>query len=206
MEKITTIKSKFLRNIFDQNTYILTKGNEVVIVDAGAELEDVISEVQNKKVLAVFLTHIHFDHVWNLEKYVEKFDCDVYVVEGAEEKFLDAEKNASTIMRLNLVFNIAQNKIKYYAKKLKVGKFDFEVFETPGHSSDCVCILWKNNLFVGDTIFADGVGRTDLYDSNNSKMVDSLNMIKQIDFETAYPGHYGFANKAKINQVINYYL
>ena len=86
MEKITTIKSKFLRNIFDQNTYVLTKGNEVVIVDAGAELEDVISEVQNKKVLAVFLTHIHFDHVWNLEKYVEKFDCDVYVVEGCRKK------------------------------------------------------------------------------------------------------------------------
>ena len=51
MEKITTIKSKFLRNIFDQNTYVLIDGKHAIIVDAGAELEDVLSAVKNKKVL-----------------------------------------------------------------------------------------------------------------------------------------------------------
>lgn len=206
MEKITTIKSKFMKNLFDQNTYVLTSGKDAVIIDAGAEVEDVKEIVKNKKVHAILITHLHFDHIWNIEKYVQEFDADVYVVKGAEDKFVDPAKNASTIMRENLVFNIAQNKIKNYAEKLQFGTLTFEVFMTPGHASDCVCLLGDKNLFCGDTVFSDGVGRTDLYDSNNQNMISSLKLIQTLDFETAYPGHYSPASKAKIIQTINYYL
>ena len=108
MSEIKTIKSKFMRNPFDQNTYVLINKNEAVIVDASAELEDVKEVLGKRKVLAILITHAHFDHTWHLEKYVQEFGCDVYVCEGEEKRFLDNKLNASFIVRQNII------QIKFY--------------------------------------------------------------------------------------------
>ena len=147
MKNVSLIKSKFLRNLLDQNSFILTTDKEAVIVDAGAELEDVKEVVGNKKVLAVLLTHLHFDHFWNLDKYLEEFGCPVYISKDFEWKFCDSKANGSCIIRKELTRIIPQNKIKYYAKFLELGAFKLEIIPTPGHSKDSVCILWDRNLF-----------------------------------------------------------
>ena len=67
------------------------------------------------KVLAVFLTHLHFDHICCLEDYLKEWnDADVYIVQGAEEKFLDPQKNCSFIFHENLRLNVPQKNIKYF--------------------------------------------------------------------------------------------
>lgn len=206
MENLAIIKSKFLRNKFDQNTYVLSNKNEAVIIDAGAELEDVKAEVGNKKVLAVLMTHLHFDHIWNLEKYIEEFGCDVFVVQGYENKLENSALNCSTIVRIEVTKNIDKNKIKYYTNKLKIGKFSFDVFFTPGHSADSVCILFKDYLFSGDTVFADGIGRTDLYDSDNKQMAESLKLVRSLKYKTLYSGHYESQTKENIDWLIDRYI
>lgn len=204
--EIKTIKSKFLRNMFDQNTYVLINKNDAVIIDAGAELDDVVQAVGNKKVQAILLTHIHFDHVWNLEEYVVRFDAPVFVVQGQEKRFDDSALNASMILRQDMRFNIDQTKIKYYAEKLKLGSFDFDVIFSPGHSDDSVCLLVDGQLFSGDTLFDGGVGRTDLPDGSEKKLLESLEKIKQLKFERAYPGHYDSASQDKILTTIMFYI
>lgn len=206
MEKIELVKSKFLRGMFDQNTYVLSNKNEVIIIDAGAELEDIKTIVNGKKVLGILMTHLHFDHFWNLDKYFNEFDCPVYIYENNEIKFLDKELNGSNIIRLDIQKNIPKNRIKYYAKKLKIGQFEFEIFETPGHCKDCVCIKWNKYLFTGDTIFSDAIGRTDLKDSSNEEMKRSLEVIKNIDFDIALPGHYESATRNQILKTISFFI
>ena len=206
MSEIKTIKSKFMKNVFDQNTYVLINKNEVVIIDAGAELEDVLNAIGDKKVLAILVTHLHFDHIWNIEEYLNKFKCDLYICDGQEKRFLDNMLNGSFMVRQNITKNVSKELIKYYAKNLKIGSFNFEIFFTPGHTSDCVCIKWNENLFTGDTIFDDAIGRTDLPDSSNSDMINSLRLIQTIDFMVAYPGHYDSASKDKILKTISYYI
>ncbi len=206
MEQLKVIKSKFLKNMFDQNTYVLISGDDAIIIDAGAELEDVKACVNGKNVLAVLLTHLHFDHTWNIEDYVKEFNCDVYVVENQENRFLDVKLNASFMVRQNITKNVAKNNIKYYAENLKIGNFELKIIFTPGHTADGVCVLWQDKLFTGDTIFADGVGRCDLYDSNSFEMKNSLQKLVDIDFSVAYPGHYEAASKDKILTQIAYYV
>ena len=206
MSEIKTIKSKFMRNLFDQNTYVLINKNEAVIVDASAELEDVKEVLGKRKVLAILITHAHFDHTWHLEKYVNECDCDVYVCEGEEKRFIDERLNASFIVRQKIYQNVDKKFVKYYAEKLKIGSFDFDVIFTPGHTSDGVCILWNKNLFTGDTVFSDGIGRTDLEDSSAFEMKNSITKILDIDFEMAFPGHYEAADKNRIKRTIEYYL
>ena len=204
--EVVRIKSKFLRNLFDQNTYVLKNGKSALIIDAGAEVDDVKEAAKGLKVEAILMTHLHFDHIWNIEKYLQEFDCKVYVCNGAEEKFFDSAKNASTIMRNTVVRNVSEDKINFYESKLQFADFDVEVLFTPGHSRDCVCLKIENKLFSGDTLFADGIGRTDLYDSDNEAMKNSLKTIKNINFDVFYPGHGDFGSKLQADKVIDYYL
>ena len=206
MSEILTIKSKFMKNLFDHNTYVLLSQNHAVIIDAGAEIEDVKEVVQNRKVLAVLFTHLHFDHTWNIEKYIDEFKCDVYVANNQENRFNNIDLNASYMVRQNITKNVDKKFIKYYAEKLNIGEFEFEIVSTPGHSEDGVCIKYGENLFTGDTVFADGVGRTDLKDSNPFELKDSLIKISKIDFKTVFPGHYEPASKEKILTNIAYYI
>lgn len=206
---IETIKSKYMRGIMDQNTYVVMNKKEAVIVDAGAELGDIKDIVGDRKVLAVLITHLHFDHIWNIDEYVREFECDVYAKSGAEEKFSDANLNGSFLVRQSITKNIDKKYIKYYpedAQKLTLGKFEFVVYHTPGHSSDCVCLKIDEHLFTGDTVFKYSIGRIDLYDSSESEMKKSLEKIKDIDFEFAYPGHDADATKNEIKKIISYYL
>lgn len=196
--EIVAIKSKAYKGILDQKTYVLSQGDEVVIIDAGADTEDVKEVVQNKKVLAVLLTHLHFDHIYEIEGYLKEWNMPVYIAPNAEDKFGDFMKNCSYIFRTELVFNVPQKNIKYYAEKLKIGSFEIDVFFTPGHSQDSVCLLINKNLFCGDLVLGGTIGRTDLYDSSFIQMKSSLEKLEYIDFEMAYPGHYEAMTKQEV--------
>lgn len=206
MMEIVKLKSKYMHGVMEQNTYVLVKGKFALIIDAGAEIEDVKEVIGNRKVLGVFMTHLHFDHFWYLDEYLEEFDTSVFIVEGFENKFEDSVLNGSYLIRQAVQKNISKNRIKYYAKNSKLENFDVEVFNTPGHSADCVCILIENKLFTGDTIFSDCIGRIDLKDSSKDQMIESLEKIKEIDFDTAFPGHYESATKQEILKTIGFYI
>lgn len=204
--KIKAINSRFLFGKFNQNTYVITNETQAVIIDAGAELDEVKQAVGERKVLAILMTHLHFDHFWNLDEYLKEFDCPVYIKENQEEKFENDKHNGSVLIRKEFAKNIDKKYIKYYANKLALDGFEFDIYDTFGHSSDCVCLLINKSLFTGDTVFADAIGRTDLYDSDNNKMLESLKLIADLDFETAYPGHYESATKEQIVKTISFYL
>lgn len=72
-----------------------------------------------------------------------------------------------------------------------IGEFSFEVIYTPGHTDDSIVIYFKdeNVMFVGDFIFKDGVGRTDL-GGNYYDLVSSIKKIAKYDKDIVlYPGH-----------------
>ena len=137
---------------------------------------------------------------------MEEFDTEAYVVEGNENKFSDAVLNWSYLIRKSIEKNVSKKRIKYYAKNLKLENFEVEVINSPGHAEDCVCLLIEKNLFTGDTIFSDCIGRIDLKDSSKDQMIESLEKIKEIDFETAFPGHYESATKQEILKTISFYI
>lgn len=183
--------------ILNQKTYVVSKGKSAIIIDAGAELEDVKRAAGGKKILAVLITHCHFDHIWCVEDYVKEWNVPVYISSGAEEKLADAYKNCSNIIGDKRVFEIAQENLRHHEDTLHIGDFEIEVIKTPGHSADLVSFLIEKNLFPGDLVLGGSIGRTDLYDSDFGDMWDSLEKLKNIDFEMAYPGHYEPMTKAE---------
>ena len=204
--EVFQIKSKFFDGSFDQNSYIVHNKNEYVLIDAGAEIEDIEKILKNKKLSAIFITHAHFDHIFNLEKIEEHFGCDVYLCEGAEEKFNNFKSNASFLFGQNITIDASKIKIKHYKEEIHLKNIIVKVFKTLGHSSDGVCLLIDKYLFTGDTVFIDTIGRCDFSDSSVSDMENSLRLIKNIDFEIACPGHFEMATKQQIVKVIDSFI
>lgn len=86
-----------------------------------------------------------------------------------------------------------------------IDKFTFEVIYTPGHTKDSICIYFKedNIMFVGDFLFKDGIGRTDL-GGNDVYMHNSLIKIsKYNDDITILPGH---GEKSKLGIEVNKWI
>lgn len=68
----------------------------------------------------------------------------------------------------------------------------FKIILTPGHTKDSICILYKDILFSGDTIFDKEqtcIGRTDFPESVPEKMQESLNKLGKLNYEILCPGH-----------------
>lgn len=79
-----------------------------------------------------------------------------------------------------------------YHNSTKVSDFDFEIIKTPGHTADSVSFYFPSEemMFVGDFVFKESIGRTDLETGSNADMQKSLELLKQYNRNIKlYPGH-----------------
>ena len=76
--------------------------------------------------------------------------------------------------------------------RIRFGEIDLEVLHTPGHTEGSVCLLANSErlLFTGDTLFAQGWGRTDLPGGSEDQMAESLGRLAGLaDDLRVLPGH-----------------
>lgn len=171
---------------YQANCYILRKNEQVIIIDPGANFERISSFIfDQEKVLAICLTHGHFDHIGAVDDCVNHYHCPVYVSEDEYDIISDPVKNYA----LNKKSKVTSDVI-YYSHHLELGDFSFEIHETPGHTIGGVCLEIEGHLFSGDTLFKGSVGRTDLYSSNASQLKQSLKYLKTLSADLkVHPGH-----------------
>lgn len=170
------------------NCFIVKNQEYAVIIDPGSNPKKILEEVKDLTVEAICLTHGHFDHIKAVDKLVSELHVPVYISEDDKCMLLDE--------RLNCSYMIAQpftihSPIKCYpANLLKLPHFEFQVMDVPGHTLGCVLLAAEHHLFTGDTLFKQGIGRTDLPHASNSQMVNSLNFIQTLTSDyIVYPGH-----------------
>ena len=171
---------------FQTNTYLLVVDNEVVIIDPVSKAERIQVQILNdERVIGILLTHGHFDHIGAVDELVELYQCPVYLHYEDYELTQDPQKNYSQTKKIKL-----KSKLSFYEHTLKLGRFEFNIHHTPGHTPGSVCIEFENALFTGDTLFKRSVGRTDLYRGNAQDLKQSLRLISKMDpLLKIYPGH-----------------
>lgn len=181
--KITQIISNFL----DSNVFVVKKNGHALIVDCGAEIEKVTGVVGGLKVDAILLTHGHYDHSLYCNEYALQFGAKIYANVEVLKTISDGRANYS---EGKLIINDYSNIISIESdEKMKLGEFAVETFSAPGHSPCCQCYLIDGNLFAGDVLFENGVGRTDLLGSDKQKMIETLSKIEKVDFDKVFSGH-----------------
>ncbi|MFH1470465.1 MAG: MBL fold metallo-hydrolase [Candidatus Micrarchaeota archaeon] len=155
------------------NVYLIEdKKKGVLAIDAGAY------PVIEKEPSMLILTHAHFDHAGGV-------DDDWKNVYLHKDDFFDGP-----------YFKIPAQAKEINFEKIKWGKFEFEILHTPGHTLGSICLLERGRgvLISGDTLFADGVGRTDL-GGDEKLMVKSLFRLRKLEWKILCPGHGDIANR-----------
>ena len=75
----------------ETNCYILEKNNNILLIDPGDESYKIIDKIKDKKLLAILITHNHFDHIGALNDILNKYKVDVYDKNNLEEKEYNIE-------------------------------------------------------------------------------------------------------------------
>jgi hydroxyacylglutathione hydrolase len=193
------------------NCYIYSSAKkECVIIDPGGDAEGVTARVDvlNMVPVGIVLTHGHLDHVAAVGALKASYAARGYplkvAVHAADRKFLGpkaAEAHRTSLESLDLidaaVFGDEFPQLPKADLVLRDGErvlgMDLEVIETPGHTAGSVC-LWSSKegiLFSGDTLFFDGVGRTDLPGGDEKKLRASIQrrLIVLPPETRVFPGH-----------------
>jgi hydroxyacylglutathione hydrolase len=120
-------------------------------------------EQQGLKVLALLLTHAHFDHVIDAAAIHEKHGCPIYAWEVST-----AESRLETFLwqAAGMKFEVTDYPVAVLLKgvaSVNVEGITFELAYVPGHSMDSVVFIDRSHgrAFSGDTLMQGTMGRTD---------------------------------------------
>lgn len=165
---------------------------EAVIIDpadSGDFISERILELQLQP-LAILLTHGHFDHVLGALEVKLNFDLPIWIHPLDVPLLKTAQRSAEHWLK-HAVSPVP--KVDHFLdphSPLALDPFSIRVLATPGHTPGSVSFLIDTALFTGDTLFKEGVGRTDFSYSSPSDLEDSIRQLLELPPEVSvFPGH-----------------
>lgn len=174
---------------FETNTYLITKGERAVLVDPGLDLISVIDEIKKYHIEAILITHGHIDHIDGCGL----LDAPIYVGNADLINFTDLSRSLYKMTGTKPSYDVSKLKLIGVSDNevINLETFTFKVLHTPGHTDGSCCYLYYNNLFSGDTLFNQSIGRVDFPTGSMRKMKESLQKIVKTcgDDVIVYPGH-----------------
>lgn len=171
---------------------------EAVLIDPGDEVEALLAfgVERGLAIRHILLTHAHIDHITGVAAAKRALDAPIYL--HREDLFL--YENA---VRQGEMFGLRVDAPPpvdvFYSpgQAIAFGTYDARPHHTPGHCPGGVCLqVGKRHedgkrLFVGDTLFAGSIGRTDLPGGDYATLMHSIRTVLFAfgDDAEVYPGH-----------------
>lgn len=177
---------------FQENCYLLVQDGELAVFDPGDEAERLIQAIDATGATPryIVLTHAHLDHVGAAAALRERYGIPLYCPRG-ETELLENLPVQCAMFGLPPQAAPAPDHLVDEGLSLPLGSAAIVAFDTPGHSPGGTCYRLGDHVFVGDTIFAGGVGRTDLWGGSWPILQASIEarIFTLEDGVTLYPGH-----------------
>lgn len=160
------------------NTYLV--GNEdVTVIDPGPAMEEHIDAIlgASKNIKQILVTHTHPDHSPGVRLLKKQLDVPAYGMLTKSSKNQDTTFSPERILHDGEIFD--------------EGDFSLEVVHTPGHASNHLCFILKEEkfIFTGDHIMNGSTVVIGPPDGNMKQYIESLEKLKNYDIEKIAPGH-----------------
>ncbi len=183
--------------LFDSNMFVVLGSDKTALIDAGTGFDPDILVASIRDRLGgrpldyLLITHRHFDHVGGMKAVVDAFSPEV--IAGETDAVPLREGDSASTLGTDFGGRIYPTEVTGVADghEIDLGGHVLRVIETPGHTSGSVCFydISTKSLFSGDTVFVDGVGRTDLPTASHRQLVESIGKLIEMDVVGLYPGH-----------------
>ena len=183
---------------FSLLSYLLVdqKTGECFVIDPPKDIEKRVN-FDDLSLRSVINTHLHPDHTLGNTAVSRRAPI---LAHPGEQTFFPRVLNSilSTLLtgriQPRISFSLTQE------DAIVLGNTPLEVLHTPGHSPGSICLYWEGNLISGDTVFVEGVGRTDIPGGSSSDMKTSIERILLLPPDTmVWPGHsYGNRYSARL--------
>ena len=184
---------------FYKNGYLVAceRTREAAFIDPGDEVDGLLAAVRDYdvEVRSILLTHAHVDHVTGVAAAKTAYDVPVYL--HRDDLFLYERVVEQGAMFGFRVQSPPPIDVFYDMSPIGMGDYDVRVHHTPGHCPGGVCLQIGTkgeagrDLFVGDTLFAGSIGRTDLPGGNYDVLMRSITdvLFALGDDCIVHPGH-----------------
>lgn len=191
------------------NTYFLVneEKKEAIVIDCGENYK-LVKETEGKlgvKIKYLLLTHAHFDHSFSAKMFQDE-GVKVYVGEK-EVPLIFNDDNLASRFRRNFM-SFTPDKVLKDGETLNLLGINILVIHTPGHTVGSVTYIVENNMFTGDTLFLECIGRTDFPTGDKQTLIASVKKLYNFSGDyNVYPGHDEFTtleHERKNNLFVDY--
>ena len=188
-----------------ENVYAIESGGTGVLIDPGANPDGILEFLGRKavSVSVIVLTHGHLDHTAAIPALMEAWKASPprIAIHSLDAVYLGAKGAATNRLLFEAIgapafFHGFWKGLPEPDILLSEGDFipgtSLKVIHTPGHSAGSICLFDAESAFLisGDTLFRDGVGRSDGPDSDLRALELSLSMLALLPPDTlVLPGH-----------------
>jgi hydroxyacylglutathione hydrolase len=162
------------------NTYLIAddSNSDTVVIDPAWDGETILAMARQRgwHIKQIWITHAHFDHFAGVSSILAGCNPSPTVALHAADLPLWRNKGGAEWFGIQIP-SVAQPSLLLHAgQTLMVGQFEFEVRHIPGHSPGHVVFYCasENVVFCGDTVFAGGIGRTDLPGGDEETLLESI--------------------------------
>lgn len=179
------------------NCYVLGCENtrEVAVIDPGEEAARILDALKEDGLTLKLIlnTHGHFDHVGANRELKQAVPEAQLMIHGDDAPMLAQLANSARMFGMQAENSPDPDRLLQDTDAITFGDVKLDVVHVPGHSPGGVAFVCDAGIFVGDTLFAGSIGRTDLPGGNFDTLIASIqNKLFQYDDDTSvYPGHMG---------------
>ena len=210
-----------MSNSYGSNCYLIS-GKRTVLIDSGVNPEGILQKINELNIGIDYLinTHCHYDHIGGnlsilkilneipgkIHTRILVHELDAHAMETGDDRMILASSFGTKCPKMHVDMKL-NDKDNIY-----LGDIELKVIHTPGHTRGGICLYEpeSKSLFSGDTVFAEGIGRTDFPGGNWSDLDESIQKILKLNdaqgITTLYPGHGRIGSGDDIKQVYGMYF
>lgn len=178
------------------NCYIVgcEETKAAAVIDPGDDADRILMDLAESKltVSCIINTHGHFDHVGANKRLKEVTGADIMIHE-LDAPMLSELAATAGAMGLQADDSPPADRVLADDDTIAFGNITMTVLHTPGHTLGGISLFTEGHVFVGDTLFAGSVGRTDFPGGDFATLKASVkSKLYVLDDDTiVYPGHMG---------------
>ncbi len=176
------------------NCYILgcEETLEAAIIDPGDETDRILRALAESRLTAKLIinTHGHFDHV-GANKKLKEISGAAILIHSLDAPMLDQLSSSASAWGLAADNSPKPDKELQDGDEVTFGHVNLKVLHTPGHTPGGISLYTADFVFVGDTLFAGSIGRTDFPGGSFETLKESIRnkLFVLGDQVKVYAGH-----------------